>query len=194
MPILSQGKAAKEQYAPARSSLFAKSKQDPIPGYFVSVGSKLKIDTNHPDWIALLEKRGAPPLTKSGKVKTKKTVEEKKAIKNRALARDLDIQERRLKNKALEYKNLNLELKLEKDTEKLLEKDLVMFLYAGYMEKIGLEFLNLGKKLEPIIDNLVKTGDTAGILKRLKKESKNIIEGIKNQQEKEIQEWEEGSE
>lgn len=101
------------------------------------------------------------------------------------------LEEQIIKNEIARAKAELEKMKLKREAGELIEFKLAEFLFLGYLEKLNVELLSLTKKLEPIIDNLVKERDTRGVLKRFSREFENIINEVKKAQEKDLQEWDE---
>jgi len=57
MILVTQSKASTYPYAPTRQALSKKSKEKPRPDYFKMEKGHLKINTEHPEWIAMLKRR-----------------------------------------------------------------------------------------------------------------------------------------
>ena len=57
MILVTQSKASTYPYAPTRQALSKKSKEKPRPGYFRQDRGHLRIDIEHPEWVAMLKRR-----------------------------------------------------------------------------------------------------------------------------------------
>jgi hypothetical protein len=232
MLLVTQSKASGMPYAPSRQYLGKMAKEKDRPAFFVDDGDKVKINIEHPEWEALLEKRrkekpdrivqtkgtGKPKGSRGGG----KSKSEKKPAKpkgDRASAKSVSLpaakdgaslglsskelhelvqksqiatlEEQIIKNDISRAKAEQEKMKLKRQAGELIERRLAEFLYFGHIEKLYIEILTLTKKLEPIIDNLVKERDTRGVVKRLDRELQNILAEVRKAQEKDLEEWEE---
>ena len=78
MQLVSQFQATKMQNSPSKQYLSKLSKKEPRPDFFVEQLGKLLIDIDHPEWLAMLNKRseknGEKPQQKSVKKISKKDI------------------------------------------------------------------------------------------------------------------------
>ncbi len=195
--LLTQSKAA-ETFSISRAALCKKAKYNPAPGYFIQSGKHLMVETDHPEWIALMEKRNKKGVFSSGTPKkpakpagkaVKKKIDKKTA---RAMADNAaEVKEQnRIK---MESMSLDVEMKKiekQKKVGTIIDFDLANFLFFGYMERLNVELLNLSNKIAPMIENLVKEGDFAGVLSRFHKEHQKILKAVKKSQAKDLKDWE----
>lgn len=100
-------------------------------------------------------------------------------------------EEQILKNEGQRYKNEQQKMRLKIAAGELIEFKLAEFLFFGYMEKLNIELLGLCKKIEPMVDNLVKEGKTKDILKLFNRHFGNILGEVKKAQGDDVKEWQE---
>ncbi len=219
MFLITQGKASTLPYSPSRPYLCNLAKTIPRPRFFVDDAGRVKINVEHPEWIAILKKRGAKNPEKILRVPGKKTLsgeikkaqeqigknksgkngkgkipklgaEEKELAELIKQSNRANLEEQILKNDIARYKIEQEKIKLKKEAGDVIEFDLASFLFFGYMEKVNIDLLGLCKKIEPIIDNLVKEKDTRGILKRLNREFEIILKEVIKAQAEDVEQWE----
>ena len=101
------------------------------------------------------------------------------------------LEEQILKNDGVRYLNEQKKIKLKREAGELIDFKLAEFLYLGYMEKTNIELLGLCKKIEPMIDNLVKKGDTKGVIDLFNRNFENILTEVKKAQADDLEAWQE---
>ena len=100
------------------------------------------------------------------------------------------LEEQILKNDGVRYLNEQKKIKLKKEAGELIEFKLAEFLFLGHIEKLTVEILGLCKKIEPMLDNLVKKGDTKGVIELFNRHFENILTEVKKAQSDDLRDWE----
>lgn len=209
MLLETQNQASTYPWAPSRAYLNKIAQNEARPSYFVEEDGHIKIDITHPEWLALIESRKAKAAKKkpakkrkakaSPKTKTKpeppenpqgESFTEQEDFLNTALeSKKAKMAQEVEKYRKLKLENEQLEIALRRSAGELIEYAAAEFLFTGYLEKMNIQLLSAPKKLEPVIDNLVKDGNTKGILKRLIREFENMIKEVKRAQKDDIEKW-----
>ena len=227
MILVTLSKASGMPYAPSRQALHkqiktAEEKQNPRPKYFVDDKGKVKIDTQHPEWIQLLNERAKKagdllPQAEPEKPETESQIKSKKPSQRKNQKQDSEnldamsglisqdsmnrligraqiaqLEEQILKNDGVRYLNEQKKIKLKKEAGELIEFKLAEFLFLGHIEKLTVEILGLCKKIEPMLDNLVKKGDTKGVIELFNRHFENILTEVKKAQSDDLRDWEDG--
>lgn len=105
-------------------------------------------------------------------------------------AREAELKQEIYKADQLAYKIEQERLKLEKESGKLIEYSLAEFLFIGFMEKTNLQMLGMIKKLEPDLINLCRENEPQELLRLLTTNIESVVIDIKNQQKKDVENWE----
>jgi len=149
----------------------------------------VNIDTS--EWRKFLKRR-AERLSKGNTSPTKKpsakntTGEKDKRTVDTVKLRIQELQER-VREK--EIKNEILYLQMQKNSGNVIEYALAEFLFLGHLEKLHIDLLRIGKKIEPIIDNLVKERRTREIIKRYQNEIETSIREVKKASAEDVKKW-----
>jgi hypothetical protein len=106
-----------------------------------------------------------------------------------AQAQEAQLMEAIYKSELVGYKVQKEKMNLEIAAGDLMETSFAKFLFFSYMEKCNTDLLNMPKRLEAIIVNLVKEGDYRKLIKRLEKEIQSTLIEIKKAQKKDIAKW-----
>ncbi len=107
--------------------------------------------------------------------------------------RNLQLRKLELEIQEKEVKVANQIFIQKKQRSEVVEWNIADFLFFGYLEKINLDLLRMPKKIEPIVENLVKEGKTREIIRRFEREITTIIREVKKNQVETVQKWREES-
>lgn len=187
-------KTASVAFGIPEDTIRMKLRQKAIPPYIIKkANNRYYVDTSHPAWKEYVEGR-------KGKAKKKDASddgfddlvnpdddEQMKDLWRQSKAAKMN--EQILKTKKLEYAVEKEHLSLQSAAQEVVEVGFAEFLWYGYMEKMNVDLLGMMKRLDPIIDNLVKAGDSAGVRKRIEKEITAIIHEVKKAQKAEAIKW-----
>jgi len=186
--LLTQYQASQLIGAPDRTKLYKLVNSPNPPPFAIVVEDKIKINTEDPSWLALLNSNTINDKKKGAKVNPLIDISpEMQILEMQALQAKCEAPI--LKNKALRLKLKELELNFH-----IQQGDLITFkdaemLFFGYMESINVELLSLIKKLKPIIENFCKEKDYSGLISFLSNEHSTILNTVKTEQRKEVKSW-----
>lgn len=183
MNPISLSQASEIEGAPDKAYLSRLSRnRAKAPGYFVTYGLGWQVDTDHPDWIAMLERRtGKKQPNPRRKKTTLKTLASKKSIplpmtgenaRGNAGAKGSSVRDdgstaemynlRVLKLaeelRGKEIDNEIKEIELKKKNGIIMDFSIGEFLFFGFMEKIAAEKLRFAKKIEQKIELEIQAG------------------------------------
>lgn len=88
-----------------------------------------------------------------------------------------------------EFKAEKEKLSLMNNAGDVMETSFGEFLYFGYIEKLHIEYVNIGKKLLPLLEGPVKENDLARVVELIEIEMGAILEETKKAQRKDVIEW-----
>ncbi len=210
MNLLTMGAAAKIKYAPSKQYLWQLSKKSDRPDYFFHNGIKWNIDIDNHEWINLLAARQAraennsnaeaAPKKQRPKKEKKPQMQKQSKYSPTKISDDgediedvVRLQREKLKEEVREKKTKNeiLFLNLQRDSKNTVDIAFGEYLWFTHIDRLHLDLMRLGKKIEPIIDNLVKEGKTREIMKRWQNEIETAIQEAKKSQKDDIKEWQE---
>jgi hypothetical protein len=199
MLVASIHEAAQQPYAPIKAYLYKLKKTTPLPAYFVDQDNEIKIDIDHPEWLAYLDLRRSQALAakenrspgENINTSTNAKVDQSKNELDNIIdkARYAKANEYILKNERLELTNEQLRLNLMRAAGDLIEYKLCDFLFMGFLDRFAIEVTQLTKKLRPIIVNLVKVQRSDEIIRRINAELESILITIKKAQAEDVAAW-----
>lgn len=88
-----------------------------------------------------------------------------------------------------EFKAEKEKLSLMNNAGDVMETSFGEFLYFGYIEKLHIEYVNIGKKLLPLLEGPVKENDLARVVELIEIEMGSILEETKKAQRRDVIEW-----
>ena len=94
-----------------------------------------------------------------------------------------------LKNEAQAFKNETAKLQLLEKSGNVMQTELGDFLFLSHIEKADNDLCKMMKRLEPLIDNLVKEQDTRGVIKMVTNEIDSILRNVRKNQAKDVKAW-----
>ena len=211
MTLKTQHAASQIQGAPSKPYLSKMAHSNNCPKYFVNIDGRLKIDIDHPDWLALIEKRlyeiragsmkGKSADQKLKDIAKKNKKRKKNPVKEDPQEEELDedniirksiyakAKQEILKAEQLEYKNQQERLKLKKESMNLIEYQFAEYAFFSFMERSNQALLRMVKKLKPKIVNYCMENEPENILKLMQQEIELTIKTTKDDQKKALTSW-----
>ena len=213
MNLITQNAASKLEYAPTKAYLSRLSKKPLRPGFFVNDEDRIYIDIEHPDWVALIQrrrvaknvstvqggpgglskKRKAPKNTKpdmpnafddSDGVDLSKMTESQLAVR----ATMIKVEKSELEISKLRWEVMRKKIQVERETKDLIEFSFAEYYFFSYLDKVNSSMLRLVKKLRPQLENYCIEQDSEGMLKYLQEEIEITLREAKRQQKKGLEE------
>lgn len=172
------------------TTLRDKLSQKEIPAWLIKKAQRWYVNLDHPAWRDYVEARKVKTETENATLAgglDPNNDNEMVELYNKSKAAKLN--EQILKTEKLAYAVEKERLALQSAAKEVVEVGFAEFLWYGYMERINVDMLGMMKRLAPIIDNLVKAGDSDKVRHRIEKEITAIIKDIKDAQRKEAIKW-----